>query len=61
LRENEFAKGSKSNNPSCFLHPCTLSEIFKYDFPVVGALKAFLNPVTTGEQCLTKTALVMLG
>lgn len=30
------------------------------DFPVLGALKAFLNPGATGEQCPSKNALVML-
>lgn len=52
---------SKSTNSSCFLQLCALSEIYQYHFPVLGALKAFLNPVTTGEQRLTKKALVSLG
>lgn len=61
LRENVFTEGSKSNSSSCFLQLCVPSEIFKSDFPVLGALKAFFNPITIGEQCLTKNDLVMFG
>lgn len=56
-----FTEGSKSNNSSCFLQRCVPSEIFKSDFPVLGALKAFFNPITTGEQFLTRNDLVMFG
>lgn len=56
-----FTEGSKSNNSSCFLQRCVPSEIFKCDFPVLGALKAFFNPITIGEQCLTRNDLVMFG
>lgn len=56
-----FAQGSKSNSSRCFLLLGALTAIFINDFPVLGALKAFLNTVITGELCLTKLFLQCLG